>query len=126
MLGALFVTGDEFFDRVATARPTANARKHALTLRRQILSQPGLQNGGRVAAERGATLFPPLALAPDVCATAQDDVRTPETDQFRDAQTRLDRDGQEGPVATADPRRQIRSGEDGCDLRAVEKRDERR
>jgi len=34
VLGALCVTGDEFFDRIATERPTANARKHALTQRR--------------------------------------------------------------------------------------------
>jgi hypothetical protein len=122
-LGALCVTGDEFFDRVATEWPTANARKHALTLCRQILSQPGLQHRGRVVAERRAPLFPSLPLAPDVCATPQDDILAPETDQFRDAQTRLDRDGQEGPVATADPRRQIGSSEDGRDLRAVEKRD---
>src|SRR6266852_4347848 len=74
VLGALCVTGDEFFDCIATERPTANARKHALTLRRQILSQPSLQNGGRVAAERGATLFPSLPFASDVCATPQDDV----------------------------------------------------
>src|SRR4051794_38606143 len=86
------------------------------------LSQPGLQHGGRVAAEGRATLFPPLALAPHVCASAQDHVLAPEADQFRDAQTRLDRDGQEGPVATANPRRQIRSGENGRDLYAVEKR----
>jgi hypothetical protein len=94
LLRALRVTGDEFFDRIATERPTANARKHALTRRGQIVSQPGFHDGGRVAAEGGATLFPSLALAPDVCATAQDDVRAPETDQFRDAQTRLDGDGQ--------------------------------
>ena len=56
----LHVTADEFFDRIATERPTANARKDALTLRRQILSQPAFQNGGRVAAERGAPLFPSL------------------------------------------------------------------
>src|SRR3970040_438758 len=68
LLRALRVARDECFDRIATERPTANARKHALTLRRQILSQPGLQNGGRVAAERGATLFPSLPLAPHVCA----------------------------------------------------------
>ena len=95
-MGALCVTGDEFFDRVATEWPTANARKHALTLCRQILSQPGLQHRGRVVAERRAPLFPSLPLAPDVCATPQDDILAPETDQFRDAQTRLDRDGQEG------------------------------
>ena len=82
-MGALHVTGNEFFDRIATERPTANARKHARTLRRQILSQPGLEHGGRVAAERGATLFPSLPLAPDVCATAYHHVLAPETDQFR-------------------------------------------
>ena len=120
---ALCVTGDEFFDRIATERPTATARKHALTLRRQILSEPGLQNGGCVAAERGASLFPSFSVASDVCAATHDDVLAPETDQFRDAQTGLDRDGQEGPIATADPCRQIGSSEDGGDLRRVEKRD---
>lgn len=123
LLRALRVARDEFFDRVATERLTAKARKHAITLRGQIPSQPGLQDGGRVAAERGAALFPSLALAPHVRPTAQDDVRTPEADQFRDAQTRLDGDGQQGPVATADPRREIGGGEDGRDLRGVEKRD---
>ena len=93
-MGALRVARDEFFDRIATERPTANARKHARTLRVQIPSQPGLQDSGRVAAERGAALFPPLALAPDVRATTQDDVLAPEADQLRDAQTGLDGDGQ--------------------------------
>src|SRR5438445_740218 len=100
LLGALCVTGDEFFDRVATEWPTANARKHALTLCRQILSQPGLQHRGRVVAERRAPLFPSLPLAPDVCATPQDDILAPETDQFRDAQTRLDRDSRRSYVGS--------------------------
>src|SRR5467141_1231254 len=71
LLGAPCVTGDEFFDRIATERPTANARKHALTLRRQIVSQPGLQHGGCLAAKWRATLFPSLSLASDMCATPQ-------------------------------------------------------
>jgi hypothetical protein len=38
VLRALHVTGDEFLDRIATERPTANAWKHAVTLRGQIPS----------------------------------------------------------------------------------------
>ena len=113
VFGALHVTGDEFFDRIATERPAADARKHARTLRRQILTPPRLEHGGRVAAERRAALCPPFPFAPDVCATAHDDVLAPETDQFRHAQTGLNRDGQKGVVAAADPRRPIGRGEDG-------------
>jgi hypothetical protein len=57
-----------------------------------------------------------------VSTTAHHDVLASEPDQFRHAQTGLDSDGQQGPIAAADPRRQVGRGEDGRDLRRVEER----
>jgi hypothetical protein len=59
-----------------------------------------------------------------VSTTAHHDVLASEPDQFRHAQTGLDGDGQQGPIAAADPRRPVGRGEDGRDLRCVEERHE--
>jgi predicted lysophospholipase L1 biosynthesis ABC-type transport system permease subunit len=91
LLRPLCVTGHEFFDRIATERATANARKHADTLSGQVPSEPAVQDGSRVAAEWCASLFPPLSVAPHVSPTAHHDVLASEPDQFRHAQTGLDR-----------------------------------
>jgi hypothetical protein len=90
---------------------------HAIAQRRLVV-----QDGSRVAAEWRAPLFPPLSVAPHVSTTAHHDVLASEPDQFRHVQTGLDGDGQQGPIAAADPRRQVGRGEDGRDLRRVEER----
>jgi hypothetical protein len=123
VLCTLRIPGHEFFDRIATQRATANARKHARGLAGQIVFEPAVQDGGRVTAEWRAPLFSSFSVAPDVRTRAHHDMLAAEPNQFRHAQTRLDGDGQQGPIATADPRRHIRRGEDGRDFRGVEKRD---
>jgi hypothetical protein len=58
-----------------------------------------------------------------VSPTAHHDVLAPEPYQFRHAQTGLDGHGEERPIATPDPRRQIGSREDGPDLERVKECD---
>ena len=119
---ALRIPGHEFFDRIATERATANARKHAGGFAGQIVFQPAVEDGGRVPSERRAPLFPSFSVAADVRTRAHHDVLATEPDQFGHAQTRLEADSEQGAIATADPCRQIRRSEDGRDFRGVEKR----
>jgi hypothetical protein len=70
------MAGHQFFDRIATQWRTADARKHAVALRTQIMPKPRLDDRDRVPSERRAPLLAALALAPHVRAAAHDDVLT--------------------------------------------------
>jgi hypothetical protein len=119
-LRAVGIPGDKFFDGIATERATAHARKYAGTVRGQIPSQPAVQDGRRVAAERRAPLLPAFSVAPDVRTGPHHDVLAPKPNQFRHTQTGLDVDSQQGVITTANPRRPIRRSQHRRDLRFIE------
>jgi hypothetical protein len=64
----------------------------------------------------GAPLLSTLAFAPDMRAGTKGHVRAPQMDQLGDPETGLDRECQEQPIASADPRGRVWSAEERLNL----------
>ncbi len=86
---------------------------------------PSSDCGRRRLGQRGASFFSSFALAADMRTRSERYVLVPQTGQFGQAQTSLDRHQQEGVVALTQPRVPIRHREQYVNLAANQKVDHR-
>lgn len=75
-----------------------------------LFADPSLQNLYGGSSEWGASLLSPLTFTADVCPALQVNVALAESDDLRQAETCLNREQQQDPVSSAQPRRLIRHG----------------
>jgi hypothetical protein len=115
------VFGDKALDCIATQRRPPSAREHRLLwVNPGLLTKPGIEHTGDVAAQWSAAPFPPLALAANVRAGAQDHVVASQSNQLGHPESCLNSKEQECAVSSANPSASVRSGKKHLDFFAGE------
>ena len=80
------------------------------------LGEPRPQGCGHRLGERRDSLLAPLPETVDVRTAGEMQVHAPQAGEFRDAQSRLDREREERVIAAAGPRGAVGRGEQGVDF----------
>jgi hypothetical protein len=111
----------EAFDGIVAEAPASEAWEDGSVRSRGLLTEPCFEDvDGVVTAQRRAAELAALAEATNMGAGPEGDVFTPQGDELRYAQARLDRDKEQSAIAATDPGGGVRSGEEGGDLVIIE------
>ena len=123
--GVCDVDREAAFERVAAESPSSDRREQRIVGVAGAFGEPHAQDGGGHSGEWRDALFSAFPVAGDVAAPARLNVADVERCDLGGAQPGLDREHQQGVVASAGPGRAVRCGEQRIDLCFVEERDER-
>src|ERR1019366_6096123 len=103
LAGDVDVLGEPVVEPVAAEGSAAGGREHRLVWVAGAFGEPDLEHGGGGRGQRRDPVLPSLALAGDVAPGGEVHVAALQAGELGGAQPGLDRDQQQGVVASAGP-----------------------